>query len=348
MRNTSYTVCILILFVSHAFSAPEDPLAKEIARWKNFLETNTSASEDWKSIRESTLPLMQRAETALNSGQRNLAIHVLGAVRMNLAAQKYVQEHHVSGETKLSALEEEWNKARPTLQSPGRPRNLGFLPASVRAVAEASYSEIKVYYEASLEYGKNTMPEYGFYYLGLSQGQLEFIDFLDQMRAAPGSVQQLELPGLAGQIEALEDKLLAAYKPPASVEHHANFIRASALIKQAHELYDAGLTYGALYRLLYASQVLSRITEAGQSIDVDETAKRTKEISGRLRDTNRDHSIGLIFLELANETPYNGETARSVFESILPIYFSSFEPPKSQPEKEVPVATVTLVRWPYT
>jgi hypothetical protein len=291
--------------------------------------------------------LIQRAENALNSGRRNLAIHVLGAVRMNLAAQQYVQKHNVTAETKLSVLEEEWNKDRGELQSPEKPANLEKIPASVRAVTEASFSEIKVYYEASLEYGKNTMPEYGFFYLGLSRAQLDFTKFL-QTLPGTGPLKQRRFPGLAAQIDALEDQLLAAYKPPASMDQHPNFIRASALIKQAHELYDGGSEYGALYRILYARQVLSKITEAGQSIEPDEVLKRTKEMSDRLNQKEADDSIALIFLELANEEPHNGETARAVFESILPIYFAALQPAKPPQKKEAPAVTVTLVRWPYT
>src|SRR5687768_13079979 len=169
MRRILISFCILFLFAPHAFTAREDPLASEIAKWKHFIETNSSTSENWTAIKESSLPVMQRAEAALKAGRRNLALHVLAAARTNLAAQKYVQEHLVNAETKLAVLEEEWKKVRPTLQSPEKPKSLDQLPASVRAIAEASYSEIKVYYDASLDYAKSTMPEYGFFYVGRSE-----------------------------------------------------------------------------------------------------------------------------------------------------------------------------------
>ena len=347
MRPFIYSFCLLICFALHAFPAGDDPLAQEIARWKNFLETSDSDSENWVSIRDSTRPLIERAENALKANRRNLAIHILAALRTNLAAQKYVQEHHVTPATELSALEKEWSRVRDSLQSPQQPVGFERLPASIRAVGEAAFSEIKVYYDASLEYGKNTMPEYGFFYIGLSQGQLEFTQLLRQFETQK-SLETPKLSGLNAQINELEDQLLSAYKPPASIEQHPNFIRASGLIKHAHELHAAGLEYGALYRILYARQILSKITAPGKSMTSEDVIKRTSAVSGRLKDPKIDHSLGWMFVELANEEPHNGETARTVFEDILPIYFASFEPSKEQPVDGTPAATVTLVRWPYT
>jgi hypothetical protein len=347
MRVVCYSLCLLVCFTIQALSATNDPIAQEIERWKNFLDTNDSTSENWVGIRDGSRPLLERAENALKANRKNLALHVLAATRTNLAAQKYVDEHHVTAATEMKALELEWNKVRNLLQSPEQPANFDRLPASVRAVAETAFSEIKVYYDASLEYGKSTMPEYGFFYIGLSQGQLEFVRFLKQMDDQK-SLETPKLPGLKAQITALEDQLLGAYKPPASIDQHPNFIRASGLIKQAHELYATGYEFGALYRILYARQILSKITSPEKSITPEEVVQRTKAVTGRLDDSKTDHSLGWMFVELANEEPYNGETARSVFEEILPIYFASLQSAKETIVKETPSVTVTLVRWPYT
>jgi hypothetical protein len=336
----------MLFLVTTAFSAPADPLADEISRWQTFLKTNSAESENWKEIKEGTLPLLERAERALNAGQRNLALHILGAIRSNLIAQQYVQEHNVNADTKIQQLEEEWKKL-DSLRLPQPPKGLDRVPASVRALAESSFSEVKVYYDASLEYGKNTMPEYGFFYLGLAQAQLDFTRLLERMQSSPAS-PPLRLPALSAQIDALEDVLLAAYKPPTSIEQHPNFIRTNALIKQARELVDEGLEYGALYKMLYAGQVLSRIVAPGKSITLEETAERSKQIDQKWKADGKDHTIGRIFLEMANEQPFNGENARAVFETILPAYHASLEPSKSIAKKEIPAVTVTLVRWPYT
>jgi hypothetical protein len=344
VRKIIYSVFVVILFVAYAHGA--DPLASEIARWKKFIETNASTSEDWKDIREGSEPLLQRAEKALAAGHRNFALHLLFFVHSNLSAEKY--RNHPPGNSKnLSDLEKEWMKKGAELQSAAKRTNFKQIPASVRAIAEASLSEVKPLYDSSLEYGKSTAAEYGFFYLGSSQARLELARLLLTMQASK-SPKLPDLPGLANEIDATEDAILAEYKPPASIEHHPAFIRASGMLKQAHELYAAGMHYGALYKILDARSQLSKITDAGQSITAEETKKRAAEISARLNQNKVDHSIALIFLEFALEEPHDGEKAHAIFKNVLPRYFSGLQPPKSKKQKESFVATVTLVRWPFT
>jgi hypothetical protein len=323
-----------------------DPLASEIARWKKFIETSSSTSEDWKSIKEGSEPLLQRAEKALATGHRNFALHLFAIVQANLAAEKYRNEPPGNSKN-LSELEKEWRKKGSELQSAAKVTNFKQIPASVRAVAEASLSEIKAFYHSSLEYGKSTAAEHGFFYLGASQGRLELVRLLSTVQAQD-SLKPPEFPGLADEIEATEDAILAEYKPPASIEHHPIFIRASGLNKQAHELYAAGMNYGALYKMLDARSQLSKITDAGKSITAEETKKQAAKISAPLNQDNTDHSIALIFLEFALEEPHDGEKAHAIFENVLPHYFAALQPPKLKKQKESVVATVTLVRWPYT
>jgi len=289
---------------------------------------------------------LQRAEKALAAGHRNFALHLLSIVHSNLSAERY--RNHPPGNSKnLSDLEKEWQKKGPELQSAAKRSNFKQIPASVRAVAEASLSEVKPLYDSSLEYGKSTTPEYGFFYLGSSQARLELARLLSTMQT-----QSLLKPpvfaGLANEIDAMEDAILAEYKPPASIEHHPVFIRASGLLKQAQELYAAGMHYGALYKMLDARSQLSKITDAGQSITVEETKKRAAEMSARLNQDKADHSIALIFLEFALEQPHDGEKAHAIFKNVLPHYFSALQLSKFKKQKESFVATVTLVRWPYT
>ncbi len=344
MRKQIYSVCFILFFVSSALAA--DPLASEIARWRKYIETNTSTSEDWKSIKEGSEPLLQRAEKALSAGHRNFALHLLSFVQSNLAGEKY--RNQKPGNSKhLSDLEKEWRKKGFELQSAAKRRNFKQIPASVRAVREASLSEVKPLYDASLEYGKSTEPGYGFFYLGASQAQLEFAHLLSTMQT-----QSLQKPpafaGLADEIDATENEILSEYKPPASIDHHPVFIRASGFIKQAHELYAAGMYYGALYKTLDARSQLAKITDAGQSITSEEIEKEAAEISTRLNQDKTDHSIALIFLEFALEEPHNGEKAHQIFKSVLPHYFSALQASKTVRKKEPVAVTVTLVRWPYT
>ena len=326
-----------------AVALADDPLADEIAKWKRFVETNQFTSEEWKSVRDGSIPYIEKAAKALAGGKRNVAVHYLAAVRSNLAGSKFVQEHHVTPETKLEQLEQEWNKAN-ALISPRSP-DLNNVPASFRAIAEASYSEIKTYYEASLEYGRNTTSEYGYFYLGLSRAQVDFVELLAKLKQT-NAPRVPEFPGLSSAIDKLEDELLAAYKPPASIEHHPTFIRASSMIKHARELHNANLKFGALYRLLQARQVLSMVTDSGVTMTPDEINVRNREFQEKLQ--TGDHSIAGIFMERAAVEPEDGATASAIFNKVLPLYFSAMQSAPVSRAKQSSLATVTFVRWPYT
>jgi hypothetical protein len=63
-----------------------DPLAIEIARWSAFLKDHTSTDDTWAQVKETTGPLIARADEALRDGQRLLALLRLSAARMYLSA----------------------------------------------------------------------------------------------------------------------------------------------------------------------------------------------------------------------------------------------------------------------
>ena len=350
---------IAIFYVSIAITPlfAGDPLATEIARWKDFVRTNPATDEDWKSLKEIVEPVIVRADNELTKGRRFSALHLLALVRANLAASKFLEDHPAEMRKQLDLFEQEWQKVgkslAPVLEGKERPDLNGY-PAAVRAVAEASYSEIKVYYDASLEYGKDTEPQYGLYYLGSAQGQYDFTKFCKTLQSTDKN-KTVTFGNFENEIESFEDTVLAAYKPPLSIDQHPIFIRVSAMIKQAHELYDAGSYYGALYRYLEARYRYFRALEPGQAINAEQAAKRAQEFENRFNQTSVDNSIGRLFLELGlsevEDTSPNtqgGTNARVIFDDVLPHYFSALEPAKVKRPAVTPVATVTLVRWPYT
>jgi hypothetical protein len=361
LRKLIILFLLLIATGNVCFGVPasKDPLSEEIARWKLFLKNNTATDEDWTYIRNLADPILSKADQSLRDEHPLYALHLLAAVRYMLAGQMFVKQYPSEMRQQLDALEKEWKKSgvtlQPVLSGKDRPSFEG-MSAAVRAVAEASYSEIRPYYESSLEYGRNTVADAGLFYLGAAHAQFDFVHFLGDLGAtsAGGSLKIRNLPY---EMESFENKLLSVYKPPASVDSHPIFIRTSTTLKQAREMHDAGLEYGALYRYLSARLRLTKITSPDWTINPEEAKRLTDEIRTRLdRDKRTDHSIARLFLEMAEEEandPTPGadggkQTARAVFEEVLPHYFAALENPRPQPPRPVPAVTVTLVRWPYT
>ena len=335
-----------------------DPLAAEIRRWSAYVQTNTSKEEIWEQVKEAVQPVLTAAEQALTDGRRLLALQKLAAVRPMLAATVYVGEHRGPESRDEAGLEAEWARMGKVLGSDlgaTSPRAFdGVRPAAVRALAEAALPQVRVFYEASLEYGRSTMPEFGLFYLGSARAQREFAAFCRSLSFSASGLPPPVRP-LSGELDALETALFSAYRPPASIDRHSEFIAASSTLKEARELDSAGLRYGALLRYLQAAlRTAPLLTAEPKPLEGAALEERLRGLEARLSAGGRDHSIGRIFLEsaqadLAGVAPGGSPTvAPGIAADVLPRYFAALEPARPQPKRPAPRVTVTLVRWPYT
>lgn len=332
---------------------PPDPLAAEIARETAVLKALPETDDTYKQIREGVGPVLARADEALRAGRRLLALQRLAPAFTDVAAAEYLRALPASTRAEQAAFEAEWARRGAELAAPRPGAAEGLKPAAVRAFAEAALPQAKVFYDASLEYGKNTMAESGFYYLGSARGQLAFVTFC-RFLSEPATGTAPRLRSLAPDIDALEHELLVAYKPPASIDGHTEFILASSSLKEARELDAAGLRYGALLRLLQTALRLAPLAAAPAGDG--EIAGKLETLRARLSADGADHTIARLFLEaaegdLAAAAAKPGAAtaiAAAVVSEVLPRYFAALGPaPRGQPRPD-PVATITLVRWPYT
>jgi hypothetical protein len=154
------------------------------------------------------------------------------------------------------------------------------------------------------------------------------------------------------ELDALEKELLAAYRPPASIDKHREFIVASATLKEARELDTAGLRHGALLRYLQAALRVAPLRAASAPLDPVLVARQLTTAEERLSATGVDHTIGQLFVEMARADVAaagpNPATASTIVTDVLPRYLAALEPAPAGPPPEAPRVTVTLVRWPYT
>jgi hypothetical protein len=287
-------------------------------------------------------PAMARVEAALADGRRLLALERLAATRMNLAGFAYVNALPADKRGDPATLDSEWARVGALLSAEGSLE--GLQPAIVRAEGEAALPQARNYYDTSLEYGRATMPWSGLFYLGVAQAQRDFVSFCRTLSqrtdlAAP------PMRSLAAELDALEADLLRAYRPPASIDRHSEFIGASAALKEARELDAAGLRYGALLRYLQAAMRIDPLRPDAQAPDPEGLPKRLEAFESRLRQGGVDHSIGRLYLETAQANP---AFAEAIARDVLPRYFAALAPAAPQPKKPVAGVAVTLVRWPYT
>jgi hypothetical protein len=354
---------------------PQDPVAAEIARWSTFLASVPAASGEggaiWDDARKTAGPVLARADQALRDGRRLLAIQRLAAAREVAGAARYVVSREAPVRSELVRFEAEWRavgeRLGKELEAPAPGALSSLAPAALRAIGEASLPQVKVYYEASLEYGRATVFDSGLYYIGSALAQRELPGLLASFSDGAEPLSAPPLRSLEPELEALESQILAAYRPPASIDRHVDFIRASSAVKEARELDALGLRYGALLRYLQGLQRFAPVrtatgaqsassadgVAAGPAPDTAAFERRLAEYDERLRSAARDHTIGRLFLETAQALAGPGEgsdpaLARAIVDTVLPRYFAALEPAPAAAPRQAARATVTLVRWPYT
>jgi hypothetical protein len=345
--------CCALASAASASSAG-DPLASEIERWTAFAKTHPATDEVWKQIKDGSETVLGRAAEALRAGRRLLALQRLAWAREQMLAATYMAERSAAQRRENADFEAEWRRMgtvlRADLVQPAADTLADVRPAAVRALAEAALPQVGVYYEASLEYGRNTMPDSGFYYLGAAQAQRDFIAFARSLgEGASGT--PLALRALGPELELLETEMLAAYRPPLSIEEHPQFIGASSMLKEARELDTAGLRHGALLRYLQAAARFAPLRAAPPAMEAAALAAELGRLASRLAAGGVDHSVGRLFLETAQAeaaTESGAANAAAIVRDVLPRYFAALEPAAPPPPRAPARATVTLVRWPYT
>lgn len=351
----SALMAVLPALASRSRTEPvPDPLAAEIDRWAAFLRTNAATDDTWVQLKEGAEPLMARARAALGDGRRLLALQRLLAVRADLSAAAYMQAKSAAQARDPQAFEAEWERMGGVLCGGLGPHSesalQGVHPAAVRALGETALPQARVLYDASLEYGRSTTPEFGLYYLGSARAAAEAAELCRSL-SGPGEPEGPPVRSPRAEVEALEGELLAAYRPPLSIDRHAEFIAASSLLKEARELDALGLSHGALLRYLQAAQRFAPLRPAGPP-DAARVARRLREIVARLGAKGVDNSLGRLFLERAQEalaaSPPEPAIASAVVDDVLPRYLAALEPARPGPPRGEPRVTVTLVRWPYT
>ncbi len=362
MRRPSHlvVVCVLLGAVGAlaASSRAADPLATEVARWSGYLKANSSKDELWLQIKQGSVPGMERVEGAMKEGRRLLALQRLAAVGPNLASAEYVASLSPQQRKSDAAFEAAWRKfgrdLAADLRAPSPSTFESVEPAAVRGVAEASLAQVRVFYDASLEYERSTEPDSGYFYLGLAKAQHDFAEFCRGLSKPSGS-RPPPLRSLAPELDALEGELLAAYRPPASIDRHPDFIAASATLKEARELDSAGLAYGAMLRYLQSVLRAASLTRSAPNMAKDEAVQKLAELEPRLADREGgvDQSLGRIFLEAAQADVASASMeppaqASAILTGVLPRYFAALEPAKPASRPASSEVTVTLVRWPYT
>ncbi|HEX3583582.1 MAG TPA: hypothetical protein VH087_17575 [Thermoanaerobaculia bacterium] len=312
-------------------AATSDPLVRTIER----LHQEAGSSQ----------PRLDAASKALDKGRRLLAIYQTATILPSIEGEKFANGFPKAERDSEASFEKEWKREN---ELNTEKKLTPIEPALLRAFGEGSLLRSRNFYHASLDFARSTTPESGFGYLGRAHGEESLIAFLRTLSTG-SHVPAPPLRALSPDIDSLQHILLGAYHPPASINQHDEFIAASAVLKEARELDEAGLRYGALFRFLDAAQRTGQL--AGTPGAVSDLRAHLAKWRERLGAMPGDQSIAQLFLEFADADLETGQApamASSVDSFVLPRYFAALGPAPKQLPRPKAVAHVTLVRWPYT
>jgi hypothetical protein len=332
-----------------------DPLRSELERWAAFAHDTSATDAFSRQVKPGAVPVLDLALAQLDHGRRWYALHRLAAVYANLGAAERMASR-TKADLGEPAFEREHarlsRELAPDFMPPTGATFAAVTPGVVRAVAEASYLQMRPYFDSSLDYGRSTQPEFGLFYMSAALAQRDFAAFCRTL-SAPASRRAPVLRSIRPEIDRLQSEMIAEYRPPLSVERHSEFIAASSALKEARALDALGLHHGALLRYLQAVARNAPLRAKPAVPPPDSITAALARFAERFASGDIDHSIGELFVQLgqvdAESAPGTSPAlASAIVSEVLPDYLAALAPAPRAPRPATAAVTVTLVRWPFT
>lgn len=328
-------------------------IAAEAERWIAIADRGP-ADPSLAGLRQDAESMLRRAVADAGAGRTALALEELGRGRSLLRALA-LRDEAPAAAADAAAFARLWeSRSRALVAQAEALRRTPWkdAPAATRAVAESAQGKIATLVEASRAYAAVTSPGDGLFYLGQAVASAELAAFARGLHDTTKT--PLATRSMLPELQALQQRVNAAFQPPRSIERHADFIRLNATLKLAFELDAAALYAGALYQYLDATQQLALLGDAPPAAPGPDLAAWR----GRLGARDRDDSLGRLFLERAEAALAAGARAEAkdlrlaqvVADDVLPAYQAALAAAGAATSRTESAAsvTVTLVRWPYT
>ena len=279
----------------------------------------------------SDIPL---AKSTLRSGYLYLSLYRLRPCLLERETQRYLKTKAGIERAGLSAFEEEWRRLgleldeREKLLARGQSqRNV----ALILALVESSKIQIRPYYRSGRLYGLNTTIPDGLYYLGLAPANLDFALLCQQLQIVR-TKPLIKLRSLNAELAEIETETIQSYKRVGAGRRQPLYNQINSTLKLASELNKEAMYAGALQTYLEAGLDLGLITALDvKATELARLRVRNKSFERRLKDGTVDHSIGLLYWEMAQsalDQATNGgliqnelKRAAVIVQDVLPRYF---------------------------
>lgn len=346
-------------------SAPEK-IKAEIEYLRRSLAAKPDTDPQWKDARPEIEAALQQAADDVRGGRPYASLEALSDALVSFrgfeCATKKTEEQLLK--EGLPQVETEVKKARidlAALVQQHRRGGSGSAPAVIRALSEKAEGEAANLIEGGRGFAvindtgdrANDLSS-ALYYVGSAEAQLEVTAFYKTLHL-PRNNAPILLHSISPELQRLQERTTAAFQPPRSVEHHADFIRLNATLKLAGELDAAERYAGALYQYLVATEQFGKLDAVARDAEKQsELRAHLAKLRRQLSASKQDSSIALLFLEHAEarlaKSPNadDWKAAGIIVDQVLPAYAAALTSSPPQHPPAVAGVRVTLVRWPYT
>lgn len=276
----------------------------------------------------------KRLGVTLQSGRVFLSLYYLQSLHLAVTTSGYHQSKAEVIKQGVDGFETEWqNLGRQlAIREKAFVPELGQTTAAAMALAQASLTNVRPYYQSGHLYGLNRSIDEGVYYLGRSSAYLDFALFCRQLNSERPGVA-LKLNSLEAELQEMEAETLAAYKQSEDKDLR-QFITTNVSLKSAADLNHEQRYFGALLKYLDACMALKLLkTNAPDQAQIELLKKQLAVFKQQLSAGDTDHSIGLIYWEMAQRalqpsaedeiSPDELRRAVVSINEVLPRYFKA-------------------------
>ena len=336
-------------------------IQREISRLQEALKANTITDKDFVQANSMTEDALKAAADALKNGHLYLSLVQLGEAEGGLSGAQRLSDKSALAKADMAAYESEWGKVSlrlTALERDAHAMDWKNAPLAIRALAEKAQGTSLPLLEGGRGFAIANGPRDGLFYLGQSEGEADFAAFCASLKLG-GRPSSFPLRSLLPELQALQQRVNAAFQPPKSIDLHPRFISLNSTIKQAEEL-DASRFYaGALLSYLEAVRHYGMLDAPPLDASGQEKVKQDLAAAQkRLAASANDESVPELFLERAGAFVQHADGsapsadewrgARVILDQVLPAYYAAQKPAMALPSAAGKTVNITLVRWPYT
>jgi hypothetical protein len=363
-RLHKFFLALAVLGVLPALVLCQEPklqIKAEIDRLKQSLQEKPLKNPDFPDIDSAISAALNGAAEALDAGKFYLSLErLLQAEDLFLGARVAVDKADAV-KSSFPAFETEWEKASQnlkTLNEEAHKKDWRSSPLALRAFSETAEGRSIPLLEGGRGFATSTKPSDGLFYTGQAQGEAYFAKFSSSV-VLVGNSASFPLRSYLPELQKLQEKSNAAFKPPRSIELHSRFTALNSTLKLAEELDAQKLYAGALYQYLEATRHYGML-DASPLDAAHQSALKTDLASAqeKLAASKQDNSVAQLFLERAESQVAHADgsapsadewrSARVILDQVLPAYYAALKPASPLKQASGKTVDVTLVRWPYT